>query len=54
MSETDRPRSMLRSIGAGPKWYALAVIAIALPCAWAGGRFFDLQMRGQEVSMRLR
>jgi hypothetical protein len=38
----------------GPKWYALAVIAMALPCAWAGGRLFDLQMRGQEVSMRLR
>jgi len=22
----------------GPKWYALANIAIALPCAWIGGR----------------
>jgi uncharacterized BrkB/YihY/UPF0761 family membrane protein len=22
----------------GPKWYALAVAATALPCAWAGGR----------------
>jgi hypothetical protein len=22
----------------GPKWYALAIIAIAMPCAWAGGR----------------
>ena len=31
----------------GPKWYALAVIAMALPCAWAGGRLFDLQMRGR-------
>lgn len=38
----------------GPKWYALAVIAMALPCAWAGGRLSELQMRGQEVSMRLR
>lgn len=23
---------------AGPGWYNLAVIAIAMPCAWAGGR----------------
>ena len=23
---------------AGPAWYSLAVIAIAMPCAWAGGR----------------
>jgi hypothetical protein len=22
----------------GPAWYALAVIAMAMPCAWAGGR----------------
>jgi hypothetical protein len=43
VSETHRPRRMLRSIGAvatwnagpafGPKWHPLAVIAIALPCA---------------------
>jgi hypothetical protein len=24
----------------GPKWYALAIIAIALPCAWAGGSLY--------------
>jgi hypothetical protein len=29
----------------GPKWYALAVIAIALPCAWAGGRLREIQLR---------
>jgi hypothetical protein len=23
----------------GPAWYSLANIAIALPCAWVGGRF---------------
>ncbi len=22
----------------GPKWYPLALIALAMPCAWAGGR----------------
>jgi hypothetical protein len=29
----------------GPKWYPLAVIAIALPCAWAGGRLRLMQLR---------
>ena len=29
----------------GPKWYPLAVIAIALPCAWAGGRLREMQVR---------
>jgi hypothetical protein len=29
----------------GPKWYPLAVIAIALPCAWAGGRLRVMQLR---------
>ena len=24
--------------GIGPKWYALALIVLALPTAWAGGR----------------
>jgi surface polysaccharide O-acyltransferase-like enzyme len=28
----------------GPKWYPLAVIAIALPCAWAGGRLREMQV----------
>jgi hypothetical protein len=31
----------------GPKWYALAVIAIALPCAWAGGRLRERQVRAR-------
>jgi archaemetzincin len=30
----------------GPRWYALAIIAIALPCAWAGGRLRDMQVQG--------
>jgi len=30
---------------AGPAWYSLAVIAIAMPCAWAGGRLRDMQLR---------
>jgi hypothetical protein len=31
----------------GPKWYALAVIAMALPCAWAGGALRGRQLRAQ-------
>jgi hypothetical protein len=25
----------------GPAWYPLGLIAVALPCAWAGGRLHD-------------
>jgi surface polysaccharide O-acyltransferase-like enzyme len=34
----------------GPKWYPLAVIAIALPCAWAGGRLREMQVRSRADS----
>jgi pimeloyl-ACP methyl ester carboxylesterase len=30
---------------AGPGWYSLGAIAISLPCAWAGGKLRDLQLR---------
>jgi hypothetical protein len=29
----------------GPGWYSLAIIAIALPCAWAGARLRAKQLR---------
>ena len=29
----------------GPHWYPLALIATALPCAWAGGTLFLMQRR---------
>jgi hypothetical protein len=29
----------------GPKWYALAIIAIAMPCAWVGGALRGMQSR---------
>jgi hypothetical protein len=29
----------------GPKWYPLALVAIALPCAWVGGRLRAMQLR---------
>jgi hypothetical protein len=27
----------------GPHWYPLALIVIAMPCAWAGGKIFGVQ-----------
>jgi hypothetical protein len=32
---------------AGPGWYPLAVIAMAMPCAWAGGRLRVRQGRAR-------
>jgi hypothetical protein len=29
----------------GPHWYALAVAAISIPCAWVGGKIRELQLR---------
>lgn len=29
----------------GPHWYPLALIALAMPCAWAGGRLRVAQLR---------
>ena len=29
----------------GPRWYPLALIATALPCAWVGGKLRNLQLR---------
>lgn len=31
----------------GPAWYGLAIIAISLPCAWAGGRLHELRTRAR-------
>src|SRR6267143_468621 len=32
----------------GPKWYPLALIAVSLPCAWAGGKLRELQLRNAD------
>jgi hypothetical protein len=32
----------------GPHWYPIALIVLALPPAWAGGKLRLLQMRRQE------
>jgi hypothetical protein len=29
-----------RGPGFGPKWYPLALVAIAIPCAWLGGKLY--------------
>lgn len=31
--------------GLGPHWYGLALIVLAMPTAWAGGKIFVLQKR---------
>jgi hypothetical protein len=31
----------------GPKWYPLALIAMAIPSAWAGGKLFGVQLRSR-------
>jgi hypothetical protein len=33
----------------GPHWYPLALIATALPCAWAGGGLRVMQIRAQNT-----
>ena len=33
--------------GLGPHWYPLALIATAMPCAWAGGRLRIMQLRAR-------
>lgn len=37
--------------GFGPRWYPLAVIAIALPSAWAGGTLREMQVRTRPALM---
>ena len=31
----------------GPKWFSLALIATALPCAWVGGRLWVIRSRAR-------
>jgi hypothetical protein len=31
----------------GPHWYPLALIALAMPCAWAGGRLREIEVRAR-------
>jgi len=29
----------------GPKWYPLALVVVALPCSWLGGKLREMQLR---------
>jgi hypothetical protein len=31
----------------GPRWYPLALVATAMPCAWIGGKIRVMQLRGR-------
>jgi len=31
----------------GPRWYSIAIIAIAMPCAWVGGKLREMQLRAR-------
>jgi hypothetical protein len=31
----------------GPRWYPLALVATALPCAWVGGKLCEMQLRAR-------
>jgi drug/metabolite transporter (DMT)-like permease len=33
----------------GPHWYPLALIATAMPCAWAGGKIREIKLRQVSV-----
>ena len=33
----------------GPHWYPLALIAIAMPCSWAGGRLLGVPLRVRQA-----
>jgi hypothetical protein len=37
---------------AGPAWYSLAIIAISLPCSWAGGKLCVLQRPVRDLRYR--
>ncbi len=34
----------------GPLWYSIAIVAIALPCAWLGGRIRLVQLRARAAA----
>jgi hypothetical protein len=33
----------------GPHWYPLALIVIAMPCAWVGGKLFGAQSHARSA-----
>ena len=45
VSAADAAATWNRGAEFGPHWYPLALIVIAVPCAWAGGKFREMQLR---------
>ena len=37
------------NLGLGPHWYPIAVAAIAMPCAWLGGKLRLVQLRARSA-----
>lgn len=33
----------------GPHWYPLALVATAMPCAWAGGKLRMIELHGRQT-----
>jgi len=31
----------------GPRWYAIALVLVSIPCAWAGGKLRERQLRAR-------
>ena len=31
------------NLGLGPRWYAIALVVLAIPQCWAGGRIYEIQ-----------
>jgi hypothetical protein len=34
----------------GPAWYAWSIVVVALPCAWLGGKLFELRSAKAEIA----
>ena len=34
------------NLGLGPRWYPIALVVLAIPQCWSGGRIYELQSRG--------
>ncbi len=32
-----------RNLGLGPRWYPIALVVLAIPQCWAGGRIYEMQ-----------
>lgn len=40
------------NLGLGPRWYPIALVVLALPQCWAGGKIYEARSRRAEVALR--